>query len=93
MASLSLALGLADVVSQGGAGSGKQFDALFVDGGFGSLDPQALDDAVNALAQLQAAGRMVGAITHVDAMKQHLHVGIEVRSLPDGRGSSLRVHP
>jgi exonuclease SbcC len=93
MASLSLALGLADVVSQGGAGSGKRFDALFVDEGFGSLDPQALDDAVNALAQLQAAGRMVGAITHVDAMKQHLHVGIEVRSLPDGRGSSLRVHP
>lgn len=93
MASLSLALGLADVVSLGGAGSGKQFEALFVDEGFGSLDPQALEDAVNALAQLQAAGRMVGAITHVEAMKQHLHVGIEVRPLANGRGSCLRVNP
>jgi exonuclease SbcC len=92
-ASLSLALGLADVVSHGGTASGKQFEALFVDEGFGSLDPDALDDAINALTQLQAAGRMVGAITHVEAMQQQLHVGIEVRSLPDGRGSTLSVHP
>ena len=92
-ASLSLALGLADVVSHGGTASGKQFEALFVDEGFGSLDPDALDDAINALTQLQAAGRMVGAITHVEAMQQQLHVGIEVRSLADGRGSTLTVHP
>ena len=92
-ASLSLALGLADVVSHGGAGSGKMFEALFVDEGFGSLDPESLDDAINALAQLHAAGRMVGAITHVEAMKQQLHVGIEVRALPNGRGSTLTVNP
>ena len=92
-ASLALALGLADVVSHGGVGSGKQFEALFVDEGFGSLDPAALDDAIAALQQLQAAGRMVGAITHVEAMKQQLHVGIEVAALPDGRGSTLLVHP
>ena len=92
-ASLSLALGLADVVSHGGAASGKVFEALFVDEGFGSLDPESLDDAINALAQLHAAGRMVGAITHVEAMKQQLHVGIEVRALPNGRGSTLTVNP
>ena len=92
-ASLSLALGLADVVSHGGAASGRQFEALFVDEGFGSLDPNALDDAIAALAQLHAAGRTVGAITHVEAMKQQLHVGIEVSALPDGRGSTLTVHP
>ena len=92
-ASLALALGLADVVSRGGTGSGKQFEALFVDEGFGTLDPDALDDAIAALASLQAAGRMVGAITHVEAMKQQLHVGIEVRPLTDGRGSTLVVHP
>lgn len=92
-ASLALALGLADVVSRGGSGSGKQFEALFVDEGFGSLDPDSLDDAIVALQQLQAAGRMVGAITHVEAMQQHLHVGIEVAALPDGRGSTLTVHP
>jgi exonuclease SbcC len=92
-ASLSLALGLADVVSLGGAGSGKQFEALFVDEGFGSLDPNALEEAIAALHQLQSSGRMVGAITHVEAMKQQLHVGIEVTRLADGSGSTLVVHP
>ncbi|MFM7252687.1 MAG: hypothetical protein ACKO27_06435, partial [Ilumatobacteraceae bacterium] len=60
---------------------------------FGSLDPEALDDAIGALSMLQATGRMVGAITHVEAMKQQLHVGIEVQRLADGRGSRLVVHP
>jgi DNA repair protein SbcC/Rad50 len=90
-ASLALALGLADVVSHGGVSSGRSFDALFVDEGFGSLDPDALELAIDALQQLQATGRMVGAITHVEAMKQQLPVGIEVRHLADGGGSTLRV--
>jgi exonuclease SbcC len=90
-ASLALALGLADVVSHGGTGSGHRFEALFVDEGFGSLDPQALDEAVAALQQIQASGRIVGAITHVEAMKQQLPVGIEVRRLADGAGSTLVV--
>ena len=92
-ASLSLALGLADVVSLGGAGSGRQFDALFVDEGFGSLDQDALGDAIDALEMIQATGRMVGAITHVEEMKNRLHKGIEVSRLPNGRGSTLRVNP
>lgn len=92
-ASLSLALGLADVVSHGGSASGKQFDALFVDEGFGSLDQQSLGDAINALEMIQSTGRMVGAITHVEEMKERLHKGIEVRRLPDDRGSTLRVNP
>ena len=92
-ASLALALGLADVVSHGGAASGKQFEALFVDEGFGSLDSDALDDAMTALSMLQAAGRVVGAITHVEAMKERLHVGIEVKRLADGKGSTLVMHP
>ena len=92
-ASLALALGLADVVSHGGSASGKRFEALFVDEGFGSLDPQALDDAIEALHQLHSTGRMVGAITHVEAMKQQLHVGIAVTRLPDGGGSTLVVNP
>lgn len=92
-ASLALALGLADVVSHGGSASGKRFEALFVDEGFGSLDPQALDDAIDALHQLHSTGRMVGAITHVEAMKHQLHVGIAVKRLPDGGGSTLVVNP
>jgi DNA repair protein SbcC/Rad50 len=90
-ASLALALGLADVVSHGGVSSGRTFDALFVDEGFGSLDPDALEQAIAALQQLQASGRMVGVITHVEAMKQQLPVGIEVRRLPDSGGSTLVV--
>jgi len=92
-ASLALALGLADVVSHGGSASGKRFEALFVDEGFGSLDPRSLEEAIEALHQLHASGRMVGAITHVEAMKQQLHVGIEVTRLPEGGGSTLTVHP
>ena len=92
-ASLALALGLADVVSHGGAGSGKTFEALFVDEGFGSLDAEALDDAIAALSQLQSGGRMVGAITHVEAMKERLHPGIVVRPLGHGEGSTLTVNP
>ena len=92
-ASLALALGLADVVSLGGTASGHRFEALFVDEGFGSLDPRALDDAIEALIMIQAGGRLVGAITHVEAMKQHLHVGIEVLPNADGRGSGLVVNP
>jgi DNA repair protein SbcC/Rad50 len=92
-ASLALALGLADVISQGGTGSGKLFEALFVDEGFGSLDPKALDQAIEALLMIQQGGRMVGAITHVEAMKERLHPGIEVRPNEDGRGSTLTVNP
>jgi exonuclease SbcC len=92
-ASLALALGLADVVSHGVAGSGRRFEALFVDEGFGSLSAEALDDAVETLAMLQTTGRLVGAITHVEAMKQQVHVGIEVTRRPDGAGSTLVVHP
>jgi len=92
-ASLSLALGLADVVSHGGTASGRTFEALFVDEGFGSLDPKALDQAIEALLMIQAGGRMVGAITHVEGMKERLHTGIEVSAREDGKGSTLKVNP
>ena len=91
--SLSLALGLADVVSHGGSASGRTFEALFVDEGFGSLDPEALENAMKALEQIHDAGRMVGVITHVEAMKDALPIGIRVDRLPNGKGSTLAVHP
>lgn len=96
-AALALALGLADVISHGaaagsGAGlggddttiSGKTFEALFVDEGFGALDADALDDAVGALDELRGSGRMIGVITHVEAMKRQLPTGIEIRRRHDG---------
>jgi exonuclease SbcC len=92
-ASLALALGLADVIGHGGKASGRVFEALFVDEGFGSLDPESLNQAVDALVQIQATGRTVGVITHVETMKETLNIGINVERLPGDRGSTLKVRP
>jgi exonuclease SbcC len=87
-ASLALALGLADVVMVGRAG--LHLDALFVDEGFGSLDADAVDQAISVLDGLRSRGSMVGVITHVEALKSALPVAIEVRPRPDRRGSEVR---
>lgn len=87
MASLALALGLSDVV-QAYAG-GVQLDTLFIDEGFGSLDPESLDMAMKALIDLQQRGRMVGVISHVEEMKQQIDVAIEV--VQGVRGSRVRI--
>jgi exonuclease SbcC len=89
-ASLALALGLADVVTSGAAATCRTLDALFVDEGFGSLDADALDQAIAALDRLRHHGRQIGVITHVEAMKAALTVGIEVRPLPGHGGSTIR---
>ncbi len=86
LASLSLALGLADVV-QGYAG-GIHLNTMFVDEGFGSLDPEALDLALRALMDLRQEGRLVGIISHVPELTERIDARLEVTS---GRnGSSAR---
>ncbi len=87
-ASLALALGLADVVCAGRVGI--QIDALFVDEGFGSLDADAIDHAIDVLDGLRTRGSMVGVITHVEAMKAALPVAIEVTPRADRQGSEIR---
>jgi exonuclease SbcC len=87
LASLALALGLADVV-QHHAG-GVRLDALFVDEGFGALDSDALDLALGQLDALRAGGRLVGVISHVPVLRERIGVGIEV--LKTARGSTVRV--
>ena len=70
LASLALALGLADVVtSQSG---GITLDTLFVDEGFGSLDSDTLEIAMSTLDSLRAGGRAIGLISHVDTMKEQI---------------------
>ena len=81
------------MIGHGGNANGRVFEALFVDEGFGSLDPDSLDHAVDALAKIQAGGRTVGVITHVEAMKESLPIGIRVDRLPNGKGSRLVVRP
>jgi len=87
-ASLSLALGLADVV-QAEAG-GLELGTLFVDEGFGSLDPETLDAVMTELGRLSDTGRVIGIVSHVDELKQRIADRIEVRRQPDG-SSVLRT--
>ena len=77
-ASLALALGLADVVQA--AAGGIRLDTMFIDEGFGTLDPEALDNAVRCLLELQAAGRLVGIISHVPELKDSIDARLEVES-------------
>jgi len=80
--SLCLALGLADVV-QAEAG-GVSLGTLFVDEGFGTLDPETLDDVIGQLSRLTAGGRQVGIVSHVEELKQRIPERIAVRRTPEG---------
>jgi exonuclease SbcC len=88
-AALALALGLADTV-RAHAG-GIDIGMLFVDEGFGSLDPDRLDDVMAELTRLRADGRTVGVISHVSEMKRSILERISVRPLDPGSGSTLSV--
>ena len=81
-AALSLALGLADVV-QAYAG-GVYLETIFVDEGFGSLDTESLDLAIDTLIDLQQSGRLVGVISHVAELKERIDVRLQVDSGRDG---------
>tara|TARA_B100000446_G_scaffold188233_1_gene221574 strand:- start:7260 stop:10325 length:3066 start_codon:yes stop_codon:yes gene_type:complete len=82
MASLSLALALSDVVQQ--RSGGIQMDTLFVDEGFGSLDPESLQLAIDTLVDLQSSGRTIGIISHVSELKEQMAQRIDVVSTRNG---------
>jgi len=86
--SLSLALGLADVVRA--ESGGIDLGTLFIDEGFGSLDPDVLDEVMTVLDSLRAGGRAVGVVSHVAEMKARIPDRVAVRPNPDG-SSTLRV--
>lgn len=89
MASLSLALGLSDEI-QARAG-GIQLDAMFVDEGFGSLDEEALNQAVKVLNGLAGGNRMVGIISHVAELKERIDRKIVVKKDRTGDGGGSRI--
>ena len=82
LASLALALGLADVV-QSYLG-GVRLDAVFVDEGFGSLDSDALERAMRTLSDLRSGGRLVGIISHVPELKEQIRDRLFVRKALNG---------
>ncbi|MGO3780090.1 MAG: AAA family ATPase [Enterococcus viikkiensis] len=85
IAALSLALGLAEVI-QNQAG-GVAIEALFIDEGFGSLDEEALEMAMEALEGIENAGRMIGIISHVRELKERIPQQIIVETSGTGRSS------
>lgn len=86
-ASLSLALGLADIVRE--ESGGISLDTLFVDEGFGSLDADTLSVVLDQLDALRSRGRVVGVISHVSEMKEWVHDRIVVTPGPPGAGSTI----
>jgi exonuclease SbcC len=89
LASLALALGLADVVTAESAGT--RMEALFVDEGFGTLDEDTLDEVMNVLDSLRAGGRIVGIVSHVTELRQRVPAQVHVRK---GRaGSHVEITP
>ncbi|MET9228260.1 SMC family ATPase [Lentzea sp. NPDC003310] len=87
LASLSLALGLADVVAN--ETGGALLDTLFVDEGFGTLDSDTLDIVMNTLDELRAGGRVVGLVSHVEELRQRIPTRLRVRKARTG--STLEV--
>ncbi|TEB09679.1 AAA family ATPase [Pelotomaculum propionicicum] len=89
LASLSLALGLADVVQS--YSGGIHLDTIFVDEGFGTLDPESLDFAMRALIDLQKGGRLVGIISHVPELKERIDARLEVQPTDRGSVAGFRI--
>ncbi|MFF8012090.1 AAA family ATPase [Streptomyces sp. NPDC007929] len=85
-ASLSLALGLADVVTD--EAGGVRLDTLFIDEGFGSLDDQTLDEVLDVLDSLRERDRSVGIVSHVADLRRRIHAQLEV--VKGRSGSTLR---
>ncbi|MFI9548155.1 AAA family ATPase [Streptomyces sp. NPDC052016] len=83
-ASLALALGLADVVTD--EAGGVRLDTLFIDEGFGSLDDQTLDEVLDVLDSLRERDRSVGIVSHVADLRRRIHAQLEVVK---GRGGSV----
>jgi len=82
LVSLSLALGLSELARRK-----ISIDSLFLDEGFGTLDRETLETALNALSTIESRGKMVGIISHVEALKEWIPLQIRVEKI--GGGSSI----
>ncbi|MCS7077242.1 MAG: AAA family ATPase [Bacteroidia bacterium] len=84
LVSLALALGLSQMI-----GKDAELRSLFIDEGFGTLDPETLDTAMTALENLQMTGKMIGIISHVESLKERIHAKIIVEKASDGTSKTL----
>ena len=90
LASMALALGLADVI-QSYAG-GIHMDTMFIDEGFGTLDPDTLELAMETLVQLQSSGRLIGMISHVPELKTRIPAHLEVTRGDEGSTAKFVIN-
>lgn len=88
-ASLCLALGMADVIQA--YEGGISIETMFIDEGFGSLDEESLQKAIDTLVDLQQSGRMIGVISHVQEMKQVIPATLEVKKTKEGHSETRFV--
>jgi exonuclease SbcC len=79
LVSLSMALGLSDL-----AGNNVRVESLFLDEGFGALDDETLDIALNAVERLNLSGKMIGVISHIESLKERIPAHIEVSKMAGG---------
>jgi len=86
LVSLALALGLSRMASRN-----VRVESLFLDEGFGTLDEEALEGALSALAGLRQEGLLIGVISHVEALKER--IGVQIRVVPTGGGRSALEGP
>lgn len=82
LVSLALSLGLSELV-----GNKLVIDSLFLDEGFGTLDPESLETVLSALETLQSSGKLIGIISHVAAIRERISVQIRVNKLAGGRST------
>jgi exonuclease SbcC len=88
MASLSLALGLSDMVSANAGGI--RVDTLFIDEGFGTLDEKSLQEAIAMLQELSNSNKLIGIISHREELKEEISKKIQIHKT--NKGSSLEIN-
>jgi len=89
MASLSLALGLSDVVQQ--SAGGISLDAMFIDEGFGTLDTETLDIAIKTLSEMAGTDRIIGIISHVTELRERVDRQIQIEKTTSGSRITMLV--
>ncbi len=82
LASLALALALSDSIAELAPVDSPRLGSMFLDEGFGTLDPETLDLVAGAIEELSASGRLVGIVTHIEALAERMPVRFEVRKGP-----------
>ncbi len=88
--SLALALALAEVVQE--MAGGISLDTMFIDEGFGTLDPESLESAIECLLETQENGRLVGIISHVPELKERIPARLEVTATNQGSKTEFMLH-